>query len=85
MPSHYLNQCWDIVDWTLRNSEILIEIQTFLLKQNAFENVVRKMAAIFALDSSVDIAGQHDELMTRKRLSAKLVPCEGIPVRGRLP
>ena len=27
-PSHYLNQCWYIVYWTLRN-EILIKIHTF--------------------------------------------------------
>ena len=41
MPSHYLNQCWVIVDWTLRNilqwyfSQKLI----FFIQENAFENV----------------------------------------------
>ena len=31
MPSHYLSQCWNIVNWTLANnfSKILIEIHTF--------------------------------------------------------
>ena len=34
-PSHYLNQCWNIVNWTLRNkiSEILIKIHTFSFKK----------------------------------------------------
>ena len=47
-PSHYLNQCWFIVNWNFwnklhwnpnRNSYIFIQ-------ENAFENVVRKMTAI---------------------------------------
>ena len=47
-PSHYLNHCWNIVNWTLgnklqwnfnRNSNIFIQ-------ENAFENVVCKMASI---------------------------------------
>ena len=34
-PSHYLNQCWNIVNWTLGTnfSEILIEINTFSFKK----------------------------------------------------
>ena len=35
-PSHYLNQCWNIVNWTLRNtnfSEILIAIHMFSFKK----------------------------------------------------
>ena len=33
VPNHYLNQCWAIVNWTLRNtsSEILIKMQSFSL------------------------------------------------------
>ena len=47
-PSHYLNHCWNIVNWTLgnklqwnfnRNSNIFIQ-------ENALENVVCKMASI---------------------------------------
>ena len=48
--SHYLNQCWDIVNWTLRdklqwsrNRNSYISIQG-----NAFENVICKMAAILS-------------------------------------
>ena len=34
MPSHFLNQCWNIVNWTLRNlSEILIEIHIFSFRK----------------------------------------------------
>ena len=42
--SHYLNQCWNIVNWTLRNNlnwNLYIFIQV-----NAFGNVAWKMAAI---------------------------------------
>ena len=57
-PSHYLNQCWFIVNWTLRNrpqwnfnrnSNIFIE-------ENAFENVVWKMAAILSRTQCCPIA-----------------------------
>ena len=56
MPSHYLNQCWNIVDWTARNklqwnvnrnSQISIQ-------ENPFENVVWKMAAILSRPQSVN-------------------------------
>ena len=49
-PSHYLNQCWNIVNWTIgnklqwnsnRNSNIFIQ-------ENAFESVVCEMAAILS-------------------------------------
>ena len=49
-PSHYLNQCWNIVNWTLgnkvqwkcdRNSYIFIQ-------ENALENVVWEMASILS-------------------------------------
>ena len=50
VPSHYLNQCLNIVNWTLSNklqrnfnwnSNIFIE-------ENTFENVIWKMAAILS-------------------------------------
>ena len=49
-PSHYLNQCWNIVNWKLRtkvqwnfnrNSNIFIQ-------ENGFESVVCEMAAILS-------------------------------------
>ena len=50
MPSHYLNQCWNIVNWSLgnklqwnfnRNSNIFSQ-------EKAFENVVCEMASNFS-------------------------------------
>ena len=49
-PTHYLNQCWRVVNWTLgnklqwnsnRNCNIVIQ-------ENTFENVVCEMAAIMS-------------------------------------
>ena len=55
-PSHYLKQCWIIVNWTLRsklqwnfsrNSNIFIE-------ENPFQNVVWKMVAILSRPQCVN-------------------------------
>ena len=55
---HYLIQCWNIVNWTLRKyfNEILHRIQTFLFKKISFENVVWKMAAILSRPQCVKIS-----------------------------
>ena len=48
--SHYLNQCWNIVDWTIIGinlNDILIEIQTFSLKM-CVKISSATMAAIFS-------------------------------------
>ena len=59
MPSHYLNQCWFIVNWTLtnklqwnfnRNSSIFIQ-------ENGIENVVWKMVAILSCPQCVNPSG----------------------------
>ena len=49
-PSHYLNQCWHIVNWSFRNilQWIIIEIHTFFVKENIFKNIVGKMVAILS-------------------------------------
>ena len=56
VPSHYLNQCWNIVNWTLgnkpqwnfnQNSNILIE-------ENTFENVVCEMLFISSQSQCVN-------------------------------
>ena len=48
MPSHYLNQCLDIVNWSLRNKFQwnLNQNSHIFIQENAFENVFWKMAAI---------------------------------------
>ena len=48
--SHYLNQCWNIVNWTLRNK---LQWQfnrnaNILIHENAIERVVCKMASILS-------------------------------------
>ena len=50
MPSHYLNQCWNIVNWILRTnfSEILIEIHIFSFKKMHLKMPSAYMAAILS-------------------------------------
>ena len=47
-PSHYLNQCWNIVNWTLRNKpQWNLNGNSYLFfQENAFENVIWKMASM---------------------------------------
>ena len=50
VPSHYLNKCWNIVNSTLRN-KLQWNINRnwcIFIQENAFENVVWKMAAILS-------------------------------------
>ena len=51
MPSHYLNQCCNIVNWKLRNKFQWNSNWNFYIfsQENVFENVVRQMAAILSL------------------------------------
>ena len=48
MPSHYLNQSWYIVNWTLRNKlQWNLNRNSYIfIQENAFENIVWKMASI---------------------------------------
>ena len=50
MPSHYPNQWWNIVDWTLRNKLQWKFKQNshIFIQENASENIVCKMAAILS-------------------------------------
>ena len=49
-PSHYQNQCWDIVNWNLRNKFQWNHKQNsnIFIQENAFENVVWKMTAMLS-------------------------------------
>ena len=49
-PSHYLNQCWLIVNWTLRNTPQKNSNQNtkVFIHENAFECVGCEMAAILS-------------------------------------
>ena len=56
-PSHYLNQCWNIVNLTLRNKlQWKFNRYSYIFNQkNAFENVVWKMAAILSRPQCVKV------------------------------
>ena len=49
-PSHYLIQCWNIVNWTVRNKLQwnFHRNSNIFIQENAFENLVRNMAAILS-------------------------------------
>ena len=49
-PSHDLNQCWDILNWTLGNKIQwnLNRYSNIFIQENGFENIVWKMAAILS-------------------------------------
>ena len=49
-PNHYLNQCWNIINWTRRYKHQwnLIEMDTFFLQENAFWKCRLQMAAILS-------------------------------------
>ena len=49
MPSHYLNQCWSIVNWIVGNKlkwNLNRNIYIFI-QENAFENVIWEMAIMY--------------------------------------
>ena len=49
-PSHYLNQCWNIVNWNFGNKLQWNFNQNFniFIQENAFENVICEMSAILS-------------------------------------
>ena len=55
-PSHYLNQCWNIVNWTLGNKiqRNLNRNWYIFFHENAFENIVRKSVAILSQPQCVN-------------------------------
>ena len=60
-PSHYLNQCWNIVNLTLSNKlqwKGNRKSQIFI-KENAFENIVCEMAAILSRSQCVNYKGRY--------------------------
>ena len=56
-PSHYLNQCWNIVNWTLRNKRQwnFNRNSYVFIQENAFENVVCEMASTLPRPQCVKI------------------------------
>ena len=61
VPSHYLNQCWNIVNWTLRNQTSVksqSESKHFHLRKCIW-NVFWKMAAILSRPQYVNSSYRH--------------------------
>ena len=57
MPSHYLNQCWNIANWTLR-SKLQWNLNRnpySFIDENAFEYVVWKIVAILSWPQCVNV------------------------------
>ena len=50
VPSHYLNQCWNIVNWNFRNKLQwnFNRNSNIFIQENALENVVCEMASILS-------------------------------------
>ena len=50
MPSHYLNQCWNIVKWTLRNKLQwnFNRNSNIFIQENPLQNVICEMASILS-------------------------------------
>ena len=55
VQSHYLNQCWNIVYWTLKNIlQWNLHLNSYIfIKENTFEMAVCKMTAVLSLPQSV--------------------------------
>ena len=56
-PSHYLNQCWNSVNWNLKNKLQwnFIRNSYIFIRENPFENVVWKKASILSRPQCVNI------------------------------
>ena len=58
VPSHYLNQCWQTVNWSLGNkSRLNLDQSTIFIQQTEFENIICTMAAILSLLPCVNNMG----------------------------
>ena len=59
-PNHYLNQCWIIVNWTLRNKLQwnLNRNSNIFIQENAFESVVCETASNLSRSQCVNVCNQ---------------------------
>ena len=82
-PSHYLNQCWVIDNWTLRNKPQWNSNQntTLSIHENASENIVCEAAAILSRGRWVNALKPSDVCM-RHYARLSLVQTMGYPLFG---
>ena len=67
--SHYFHQCWNIVNWTLRNKIKwnLNRDSNIFIQENAFEKVVWEMSAIMPRPIYVKVMENPYDKRGRKR------------------
>ena len=65
--SNYVNQCWNIVNWTIRNQlQWNINQNAYIfIHENALENVVWKMVAIFSRPQCVKKPGHVEYCISK--------------------
>ena len=70
-PSHYLNQCWNIVNWTLRNKLQwnFNRNSNMFIQENAHENVVCEMASILCRPQCVNTLQKTNYTGVRSQIS----------------
>ena len=81
-PSHYLNQCWDFVNWTLRNKLQwnFNRNQFIFIQENALETIVCETASIPSRPQWVkgeipSISPKRGDVSTEKGYSIQM-PCK---------
>ena len=82
-PSHYLNQCWVIINWTLGNKlQWNFNQNTRLfIHENASENIICEMAAILSRGDELTHRGLNKTAGSSwKRISSKENGCPLIPI-----
>ena len=47
-PTHYLNQCWNIVDQSLGKKKFNAILSNIFIQENAVEYVIQKLEAILS-------------------------------------
>ena len=70
-PSHYLNQCWGFVNWTLRNKlqwNFNQDTKLFI-HENAYENIVCEMAALLSKAKWVKLSSKFDWSADTQRMA----------------
>ena len=73
-PSHYLNQCWNIVNWIRRNKFPwnFNRYSNIFIQENAFENVVCEMASILSRPQCVNTSVARPLQMRQRNLVVTL-------------
>ena len=76
-PSHYLNQCWNIANWTLRNKLQwnFSRNSNIFIQKNALENVVCVIASISSRHQWVNILCIQDIWVTQGWTLLQLMAC----------